>query len=282
MSMAPGVRHIHGVIEQTRKRVMHMAQTRKPRASGYPSEDLEALRIKALTVTTTLTNQYGEEAFSHKDPLSMLVDILLSHRTKDAQTAAAYASLLRAFGDWAGVRDAPTAEVEAAIAGVNWPELKAPRIQAILRQITEERGALNLDFLCDMPVDEAAAWLGCLAGVGPKTVACVLLFSCRLPILPVDTHVHRVSGRLGLITTKVTAEDAHPLLQALLPPDARTIYDFHKALLRHGQRICVYARPQCGRCAVRDLCDYYATLKMADPTSRTSAPVPAPSADRAS
>ncbi|MBA3826016.1 MAG: endonuclease III [Ktedonobacterales bacterium] len=259
-----------------------MATARKPRPSGYPTEDLAALRVKALTVTTTLTALYGESAFSRKDALSMLVDILLSHRTKDAQTAAAYASLLRTFGDWATVRDAPTAEVEAAISGVTWPEQKAPRIQAILRQITAERGALNLDFLCTMPVAEAAAWLGRLSGVGPKTVACVLLFSCRLPILPVDTHVHRVGGRLGLITPKVNAEDAHPLLQALLPDDARTIYDFHKALLRHGQRICVYTRPQCGRCAVRDHCDYFAALKTADPTSQTSAPVPAPSADRAS
>ncbi|HYL44494.1 MAG TPA: endonuclease III, partial [Ktedonobacteraceae bacterium] len=140
------------------------------------------------------------------------------------------------------------------------PEVKAPRIQAIMRQITEERGTLNLDFLRDLPVEESAAWLNRFEGVGQKTTACVLLFSCQKPILPVDVHVHRVSGRLGLIGKKVTPDNAHPLLQALLPQDARTIYNFHKALLRHGQRICVYEHPRCSKCAVTDLCDYYKTV----------------------
>ncbi|MEO6892936.1 MAG: endonuclease III, partial [Ktedonobacteraceae bacterium] len=145
------------------------------------------------------------------------------------------------------------------IANVNWPEVKAPRLQAIMRQITEERGTLNLDFLRDLPVAESAAWLNRFEGVGPKTTACVLLFSCKQPLLPVDVHVHRVSGRLGLIGKKVTADNAHALLQALLPQDARSIYDFHKGLLRHGQRICVYERPRCNKCAITDLCDYYKT-----------------------
>jgi len=187
----------------------------------------------------------------------MLVEIILSHRTRDEQTAAAYANLLHRFGSWEAVRDAPTAEVQEAIANVNWPEVKAPRLQTIMRQITEERGDLNLDFLRDLPVEEGMAWLSRFEGVGPKTVACILLFSCQKPILPVDTHVWRVSGRLGLIGKKVTADAAHDLLQALLPRDARAIYDFHKALLRHGQRICVYERPRCRQCVLTDLCDYY-------------------------
>ena len=227
---------------------------------GYPSTDIVALSAKALEVTQRLTEQYGVSAWSKKDPMSMLVDILLSHRTKDAQTAAAYDNLLQRFGSWEAVRDAPTNEVQDAIANVNWPEVKAPRLQAIMRRITEERGELNLNFLCELPVEESAAWLNRLDGVGPKTTACVLLFSCQLPILPVDVHVHRVSGRLGLIGKKVTADNAHPLLQALLPNDARTIYNFHKGLLRHGQRICVFERPQCNRCAITDLCDYYKTV----------------------
>ncbi len=251
-------------------------------ASGYPTDDLAALRAKAAEVTRRLTARYGEVPFSSKDPLSMLMEILLSHRTRDEQTDAAYANLRARFGTWEAVRDAPTAEVAAAIDGVNWPEVKAPRLQAILRLITEERGELNLDFLCDLPVAEGAAWLSRLGGVGPKTVACVLLFSCQKPILPVDTHVHRVSIRLGLISPNVTAEAAHELLQALLPQDSRSIYDFHKALLRHGQRVCVFARPRCNRCPLTDLCDYYQALKTADPTARTSVPTPAPSADPAS
>ncbi len=224
---------------------------------GYSSTDLAALSVKALEITRRLTEQYGESRFSSKDPMSMLVDIILSHRTRDEQTAAAYASLLQRFGSWEAVRDAPTAEVEQTIANVNWPEVKAPRLQAIMRQITEERGNLDLNFLCELPVEEAAAWLNRFEGVGPKTVACVLLFSCQLPLLPVDTHVHRLSIRLGLIGKKVTADNAHALLQALLPNDARAIYDFHKGLLRHGQRVCVYELPRCGKCVIKDMCDYY-------------------------
>jgi endonuclease III len=233
---------------------------RDPADYGYPSPDVAALSAKALEVTRRLTELYGELPFSSKDPMSMLVEIILSHRTRDEQTDAAYDNLLKRFGSWEAVRDAPTNEVEKAIEIVNWPEAKAPRLQAIMRQITEERGGLNLDFLCDLPVEESAAWLNRFEGVGPKTTACVLLFSCRQPILPVDVHVHRVSIRLGLIGKKVTAENAHALSQALLPQDARSIYNFHKALLRHGQRICVFERPRCNKCPITDLCDYYHTV----------------------
>ncbi len=161
---------------------------RNPADYGYPSPDVGALSAKALEVTRRLTDLYGELPFSSKDPMSQLVDIILSHRTRDEQTAAAYDNLLKRFGLWEAVRDAPTKEVQDTIANVNFPEVKAPRLQAIMRQITEERGSLNLDFLRDLPVEEGAAWLNRLEGVGPKTTACVLLFSCQKPILPVDTQ----------------------------------------------------------------------------------------------
>jgi len=227
---------------------------------GYPTSDIAALSAKALEVTRRLTELYGVAEWSKKDPLSMLVDIILSHRTRDEQTAAAYDNLVKRFGSWEAMRDAPTEEVQEAINNVNWPEVKAPRLQALMRRITEERGELNLDFLRDIPVEEGAAWLNRLEGVGPKTTAAVLLFSSRKPILPVDTHVHRVSIRLGLIGSRVTADNAHKLLQALLPNDPQTIYNFHKALLRHGQRVCVYDRPRCEKCILTDLCDYYKTV----------------------
>jgi endonuclease-3 len=227
---------------------------------GYPTPDRDALVVKALEVTRRVKDRHGAARFSSRDPLSMLINIILSHRTRKEENAAAYRALLELFGSWEGVRDAPLEAVEAAIAPVNWPEVKAPRIQAILRRITAERGELNLDFLCDVPVEEGAAWLGRLEGVGPKTIACVLLFSCRKPILPVDVHVHRVSIRLGLIGQRVTAEDAHPLLQALLPDDPQTIYDFHWGVLRHGQFPCVYGRPRCEACFLTDVCDFYKAL----------------------
>jgi len=241
-------------VTQPIKRVRNLADY------GYPSTDIAGLSEKALEITRRLTEYYGELPFSNKDPMSMLVDILLSHRTRDEQTAAAWENLLKRFGSWEGVRDAPTAEVEKTIANVNWPEVKAPRIQAIMRQITAERGNLNLNFLCELPVEEAAAWLNRFEGIGPKTTACVLLFSCELPLLPVDVHVGRVSQRLGLIGKKVTNEAAHNLLQALLPNDSRAIYNFHKGLLRHGQRICVFERPRCNKCILTDICDYYQTV----------------------
>jgi len=238
---------------------------------GYSSPDIAALSEKAMEVTRRLTELYGVAAWSSKDPMSQLVDIILSHRTRDEQTAAAYDNLLARFGSWEAVRDAPTKEVQEAIANVNWPEVKAPRLQALMRRITKERGELNLDFLRDLPVEEGAAWLNRMEGVGPKTTACVLLFSARKPILPVDTHVLRVSIRLGLIGKKVTADAAHILLQVLLPNDAQTIYNFHKGLLRHGQRVCVFERPRCNKCVLTDLCDYYNTVvKPAKPQSTGS------------
>ncbi|WP_202901926.1 endonuclease III domain-containing protein [Thermogemmatispora carboxidivorans] len=225
------------------------------------SQDQAARCLRVQEITRRLVEHYGEPDWSSKDPLSQLVDVLLSHRTRDEQTAAAYASLRQQFGSWAAVRDAPTAAVEQAIAVVNWPEVKAPRLQAILRQITAERGVLNLDFLCSLPVQESLAWLSRFEGVGPKTAACVLLFSCRLPVLPVDTHVHRISIRLGLIPPRLTPEQAQPVLQALLPSDARTIYNFHKGLVWHGQRRCFFQRPRCDQCFLRDLCLYYAAAR---------------------
>jgi endonuclease III len=141
---------------------------------GYPSTDIAALSEKAQEVTKRLTEAYGELPFSNKDPMSMLVEILLSHRTYDAQTDAAYDNLLKHFGSWEAVRDAPTAEVQETIANVNFPEVKAPRIQTVLRQITQERGNLNLDFLRDIPLEEGVAWLNRFEGVGPKTTACAI------------------------------------------------------------------------------------------------------------
>ena len=153
-----------------------MARQRNTADYGYPTSDIEALAQKALEVTRRLTELYGiSKKSSKKDPMSMLVDIILSHRTRDEQTAAAYAALLRRFGSWEALRDAPTSEVQATISNVNWPEVKAPRLQAIMRQITEERGDLDLDFLCELPVEEAAAWLNRFDGVGPKTTACAIV-----------------------------------------------------------------------------------------------------------
>ena len=135
---------------------------------------------------------------------------------------------------------------------------KAPRIQTALRTITERAGTLSLEFLRDLPLEEARAWLRSIDGIGPKTAAIVLLFSLDRPAFPVDTHIHRVSGRLGLIGPKVNAEKAHEILESLVPPDLYLPY--HLLLITHGRRTCQARRPLCEKCPLTDLCDYYARL----------------------
>ncbi len=216
----------------------------------------------ALWVHARLGAEYGApfRFFSTKDPLSELVSALLSHRTRNAESHRAYQQLRAALPTWEQVRDAPVADVQALLAPCTWPEQKAPRIQAVLREISRRCGEADrppcaLDFLAELPVPEARAWLESIPGVGPKTSAAVLLFSSlRIAAMPVDSHHHRVAQRLGLIGPKVGEGPAHALLAALLPPawdhDAQTVYDHHEALMFHGQKCCFYQHPACARCVV--------------------------------
>ncbi|HEX7241099.1 MAG TPA: hypothetical protein VF263_12575 [Longimicrobiaceae bacterium] len=221
----------------------------------------DALRDKALLVHERLCAAYGcPIPFFHElDPLSELVSSLLSHRTKNRDSGRAFRQLRERFPTWEEVRDAPVGAVEEAVAPCTWPEQKAPRIQAVLREVAARRGGLDLDFLADLPVREARDWLESLPGVGPKTSAATLLFSrLRRPALPVDSHHHRVAARLGLIPASVPVGPAHALLEAQLPPewDAQQVYDNHEALMLHGQRCCFHRDPACGRCPVLDLCPF--------------------------
>jgi endonuclease III len=218
-----------------------------------------ALRAKALEIHRRLCAVYGcPIAYFHSyDPLSELVSSLLSHRTRNADSGRAYKALRARYPDWAAVRDAPTPEIEAVIAGVTWPEQKAPRIQAVLRAIGERHGSLSLDFLDAMPVPEARAWLESIPGIGPKTSAAVLSFSTlRKAALPVDSHHHRVAQRTGLISAATDVGPSHAALAALLPPnwDAQAVYDHHEVMMLHGQQCCFFKNPACRRCAILDLC----------------------------
>ncbi|WP_420454129.1 endonuclease III domain-containing protein [Rubrivirga sp.] len=226
-----------------------------------PAAETDALRAKALAIHDRLCHAYGCPVpfFSDKDPLSELVSALLSHRTKNADSARAYHRLRERFPTWEEVRDAPTAEVEDALAPCTWPEQKAPRVQAVLRAITDapETDGLGLDALADWPADRARRWLQAFKGVGPKTSAAVLLFSrLRIPALPVDSHHHRVAQRLGLIPKSLAVGPSHDALAALIPADwdAQQVYDHHEALMLHGQKCCFWRRPDCPRCPVVDLC----------------------------
>ena len=233
---------------------------------ALPAADLAALHQKALLVHERLCAEYGAPFafFSDKEPLDELVSALLSHRTKNADSHRAYQQLRAALPTWEQVRDAPTAEVEALLKPCTWPEQKAPRIQAVLREISrrcqgEGRPPCDLAFLADMPVPEARAWLESIPGIGPKTSAATLLFSTlRIAAMPVDSHHHRVAQRLALIGPKVDEKAAHVLLPALLPPDwdAQQIYDDHEALMYHGQKCCYFQAPACPRCVVLDVCPF--------------------------
>ena len=216
----------------------------------------DARRAQYAAVLRLLAEGYGRPVWrSHAPPLDELIYTILSQATADINTARAYAELTARFPDWPSVMDAPPEAVSAAIRSAGLSNLKGPRIQNALRHILRERGELSLDFLADLPLDEALAWLTAIDGVGPKTAAIVLLFSLGRAAFPVDTHVHRVTLRLGLIPPRTTAVKAHTLLAALGPPE--TYYAMHVNLIRHGREICRARAPLCHVCPLQDWCDYY-------------------------
>jgi endonuclease-3 len=192
------------------------------------------------------------------DPISELVSTILSQNTNDVNRDRAFQTLRERLPTWEAVRDAPVDEVKETIRTAGLANHKGPAIVRALQHISEQRGTLSLDFLSELPVDEAKAWLTAINGVGPKTAAIVLLFSLGMPAFPVDTHVHRVSKRLGLIGPKVTREQAHVVLEGAMP--AETYYAFHLNLIRHGRQVCNARKPLCQACALREVCDYYAEL----------------------
>lgn len=184
------------------------------------------------------------------DPLSELILTVLSQNTADTNSGRAFIQLRRRYPTWQHIADAPPEEVVATIQFGGLAQQKAPRIQAILRSVRERSPGWDLDFLEELPFEDARAWLRALPGVGPKTAACVLLFALGRPALPVDTHVERVSKRLELIPAKTTADQAHELLEALVAP--ADYYTFHMLLIKHGRRTCIARRPVCERCPLLD------------------------------
>ena len=220
------------------------------------------LRDRTLNIFQKLITFYGyPEWRSPLPPLDELVSTILSQNTNDRNRDFAFKALQKRFATWEDVRDANPDEVIATIRSAGLANQKAPRIQNILREITLERGELNLDFLHQMDPTEAQNWLLQFKGVGPKTAAIVVQFSLGMPAFPVDTHIHRVTGRLGLISKKVNAEQAHVLLGALFPTD--TYYPAHLNLIRFGREVCKARNPKCLQCPLQDQCNYYAGLNSA-------------------
>ena len=216
----------------------------------YPSPRLERL-------TAQLEDAFGrQQGWSRKSPIDQLVATVLSQRTTWADERTAFDNLLARFGSWEGVAAADVAAIEAEIRTSRYPEIKAPRIRELLRTIIERHGSATLEHLRELSLEETNAYLRALPGVGPKSATFVQLFSLRRPVLPVDTHVHRTTGRVGIIGPKVSEAKAHELLLAMLPPDAAEILNFHKLWFKLGQRVCRYRHPACERCPVRADCDH--------------------------
>ncbi|HLC06071.1 MAG TPA: endonuclease III [Anaerolineales bacterium] len=216
-------------------------------------------RASASAVTRRLLSAYGHGVWRNPlPPIDELVSTILSQNTNDLNRDRAFEELRRRFPTWEDVRDAEKAAVVEAIRSAGLANQKGPRIQAVLRGITAERGDLDLEFLREMPPGDVRQWLLNFKGVGPKTAAIVMLFSLGMPAFPVDTHVFRVTGRLGLRPENVTEEAAHTILEGLFPPESYT--DAHLNLIRHGRQICLARRPQCAECVLRDLCNYWRKL----------------------
>lgn len=225
--------------------------TREP----IPNDAL--LKKKAAIIHKKLLAVYGVPKWSKLDGVSELVSTILSQNTNDGNRDLAYARLRARFPTWESARDAKPSDVIEAIRPAGLANQKGPRIQAALKRITAERGKLNIDFLASLSVDEARTWLLGINGVGQKTAAIVLLFCYDMKAFPVDTHVHRLTGRLGLRDEKLSADDTHTLMEKICPSGAEG--PFHLNLIRHGREICHARNPECERCPIQRYCNYYQT-----------------------
>jgi len=221
-------------------------KTEPPISANPPGATIEE-------ILNELRSVYGmPKRFPTIPPIDELVQTILSQHTSDTNTARAFASLRQHFPDWEAVIDAQTERVADAIRSGGLAEVKAPRIQRALSDVRERTGGFDLRFLADMPESDARDWLMTLHGVGPKTASCVLLFSLKRAVMPVDTHVHRVALRLGLVPTKTSADRAHGLLEDQIPDNL--MFEAHMLLIQHGKRTCIARRPRCDACVLVQWC----------------------------
>ncbi len=217
---------------------------------------IETKANSARLVLTRLFEIYGVPTW--RDPLppvDELVSTILSQNTNDVNRDKAFFALKHHFSEWEAVRLAPETEIIDAIRPAGLANQKGPRIKAVLNDIFTERGNLDLGFLAEMPLEDARQWLLKFKGVGRKTAAIVMQFSLNLPAFPVDTHIYRITGRLGLRPEKLNLEKTHDLMEQLIDP--ADYYAGHLNLIRLGREICHAGKPDCLRCPVSDLCEYF-------------------------
>ncbi|MCX6677385.1 MAG: endonuclease III [Methanothrix sp.] len=210
---------------------------------------------KVAKCIAILEKEYGVPEPKEIDPVDLLVMTILSQNTSDTNSLRAFALLKSTFAGYEEILAASDEAVADAIRAGGLAEIKARRIKEALVRIKQDAGAISLSFLADMGKEEAMQYLLSLPGVGPKTASVVLLFAFSMPFLPVDTHVYRLSQRLGLVAEDVKAEKAQPILERLVPTEK--YLSLHLNLIKHGRLICRARGPKHEECALRSCCDYY-------------------------
>ena len=216
----------------------------------------QAYRENIDDIRQRLITAFGEPVWrTPLPPVDELVSTILSQNTNDINRDAAFESLKAAFPDWDSVMNADTDKVVDAIRIAGLANQKGPRIQKALREIADHTGGeITLEFLREVPLEEARAWLTGMKGVGPKTAAIVLLFAMGIPAFPVDTHIYRVSGRLGIRPANLSVEKTHTYLEERIPEDF--FYDLHLNIIRLGREVCGARKWHCARCPLEDLCPF--------------------------
>lgn len=204
-----------------------------------------------------LEDLYGTPEASIIDPVDLLVETILSQNTSDVNSVRAFGKLKSAYSDYEALLSAPESEISGHIRIGGLPDIKAQRINGALQRIKSDAGSINLDFLKGMGKDAAREYLLSIPGIGPKTAAVVLLFAFGIHVMPVDTHVHRVSRRLGLVPENSNVEKAQAILEEITPPEK--YLSLHLNLIRHGRQICRARDPKHDQCSLRPICDYYST-----------------------
>ncbi len=215
-------------------------------------------RLRARTfrrVDELLAKRYGEKTREAREPLDTLIRTILSQNTTDLNSIPAFERLKATFPDWREALEAGPKAIERPIRQAGLAPTKSARIHAILEQLDAERGDLSLAHICDMEADEAWEYLGGFKGVGPKTIAIVLLFDCGMPCFPVDTHVFRVASRLGWLPEAPTPEKAHDTLRDAIP--AELYFQLHLNMVQHGRETCHPSRPDCHHCPISRFCEAY-------------------------
>lgn len=192
------------------------------------------------------------------DPLDVLIETILSQSTSNVNSNRAFENLKQRFPAWEAARRARVGSIETAIRSGGLARQKSVRIKELLHEIHRRRGSLDLSFLKTAPLEEAKQFLASFKGVGPKTVACTLLFACNRAVFPIDTHIFRIARRLGLIPEKCSDEEAHRLMDEIIPRER--YYEVHINLIRHGRKICRPRDPMCEQCCLVDYCEYYQGL----------------------